>query len=200
MLSSKEAVNKLYDPALLCYNDDMSEYRYFNGDTKHPYELKACYQCGVVSWIQKRNNFCSQRCSKLGTFNPFWKGDEAKPTSARMRAHRLVIDRSVCGRCGLEGLHHRHHRDGNTYNNDLENLEILCEKCHGKHHGWGNNHSQGSKHPRAKITEDDVVKIRQRYLNGEKPKVISADYPIDPSGISNIVAHRTWRHVKNVSP
>lgn len=53
----------------------------------------------------------------------------------------------------------------------------------------------GSSHGKAKLTEEDVVVIRQRYADGEKPKKIAVDYPIDPSGISNIVARRTWKHV-----
>lgn len=171
----------------------MTKYEYFG--TKHPHEFKACLECGVESWIQKRRQFCSLRCSRLGGNNPAWKGDAAKPTSARQRAHRIDIDRSICERCGVEGVHHRHHKDENTYNNSLDNLEILCAQCHGKEHMTGQTRSQGEKHGKAKLTEKDVLRIRERYVNGEGPAAIAEDYPVTPSVVSNIVARRNWKHI-----
>jgi hypothetical protein len=34
-----------------------------------------------------------------------------------------------CDRCGKPGRD-RHHRDGNTLNNEPENIECLCRRCH----------------------------------------------------------------------
>ena len=30
-----------------------------------------------------------------------------------------------------------HHRDGNTQNNSVENVQILCYTCHKRFHDWG---------------------------------------------------------------
>lgn len=39
----------------------------------------------------------------------------------------------VCDDCGCEGYgFHLHHRNGDHYDNDPKNLQILCPYCHGK--------------------------------------------------------------------
>ncbi len=40
----------------------------------------------------------------------------------------------LCERCESTENLLTHHRDHNRKNNSLENLEILCKKCHQKHH------------------------------------------------------------------
>jgi hypothetical protein len=106
----------------------------YKPDDKHPYEMKPCQGCGEVALIRKKGRFCSYRCSKMGQLNPRWKGDAAKRASARLRAHRVAIDRSICAGCGVAGVHQRHHVDGDVYNNDPANLKPLCPSCHGKEH------------------------------------------------------------------
>ena len=92
-----------------------AKYRYLNGDTKHPYEFKACKGCGEEKWIQKRRDFCSYKCSQTGenatysrihpiksspayrscsseTANPS-KGGDAKPWNRQVRQ---AVERRKC--------------------------------------------------------------------------------------------------------
>lgn len=39
-----------------------------------------------------------------------------------------------CSLCNSEHNLHVHHKDHNRENNTVENLQILCAKCHRKHH------------------------------------------------------------------
>ena len=57
-----------------------------------------------------------------------WKGEDAKPESKRARARRMY-QLGLCQRCGQQATE-RHHIDGNTGNNSLENIAILCRRCH----------------------------------------------------------------------
>jgi len=43
-----------------------------------------------------------------------------------------LAQEGVCARCGasLEHGFHRHHKDGDPSNNSIDNLELLCPKCH----------------------------------------------------------------------
>ena len=54
----------------------------------------------------------------------------------------------------------------------------------------------GVKHPRAKITEKDVLEIRRLYSTGEYRYIDLADkYPVGRSQIANIVCGLEWNHV-----
>lgn len=39
-----------------------------------------------------------------------------------------------CGRCGSTKNILAHHRDEDRTNNEIENLEVLCKRCHQEHH------------------------------------------------------------------
>jgi hypothetical protein len=70
----------------------------------------------------------------MGDKNPSWKGDKAKPNSGRVRANRLYKVVNNCTACGSKINLVRHHKDGNTLNNIVENIEVLCEPCHKQLH------------------------------------------------------------------
>lgn len=54
---------------------------------------------------------------------------------------------------------------------------------------------QGEKSMTAKLTENDVLIIRYRYLTGEGQTKISLDYPITNQTVYDIVNNRRWKHV-----
>src|SRR3990167_3215304 len=43
--------------------------------------------------------------------------------------------KTFCERCGSNLRLHAHHRDHDYTNDEPSNLETLCAKCHGEHHG-----------------------------------------------------------------
>ena len=59
------------------------------------------------------------------------------------RAQRTIpiFEDDKCDHCGGTTILQRHHKDGNAYNNNLTNVEILCQKCHVAEHmrmgTWG---------------------------------------------------------------
>lgn len=50
------------------------------------------------------------------------------------RKKALLMNGSVCSECGFEKNLEVHHVDKDRTNNNLENLEVLCLKCHRKRH------------------------------------------------------------------
>ena len=70
----------------------------------------------------------------MGHLNPNWKGDAVKEISARSRTQRWFTDIGPCSICGEERSE-RHHRDGDTRNNEPQNIVILCRRCHMKEDG-----------------------------------------------------------------
>ena len=89
------------------------------------------------------------------------------------------------------------HLDGNPTNNKLDNLcwGTMAENAEDRdRHGTT---SRGESHPRAKLTRDDVAKIREMYQGGMTPKMIAEKYSVMACTISNVVAKNgTWRHTK----
>lgn len=60
--------------------------------------------------------------------NGMWKGDSCSVQNGRMRAeHWYPIDK--CEVCGARAID-RHHRDKNPLNNNPENIQPLCRRCH----------------------------------------------------------------------
>jgi hypothetical protein len=64
--------------------------------------------------------------------------------------------------------------------------------------GPAHNHAprpKGSSHPQSKLTEADIVAIREAAKAGETRKSIAARYQVTPESISCIVLRKTWKHV-----
>lgn len=56
------------------------------------------------------------------------------------------------------------------------------------------NH-KGKENSLAKLTEVDVIAIRQRYAGGETQKAIAREYGIYQSAVSKIVLRYNWKHI-----
>lgn len=76
-----------------------------------------------------RRKFCSMPCYGKAQ----WKAPDS-PQKGRYQAQRLVLAKT-CSECGKPGPRlHRHHIDGDARNNRLENILVLCAKCHYRKH------------------------------------------------------------------
>ena len=56
-------------------------------------------------------------------------------------------------------------------------------------------HQLGSQHGQSKLTEFDVVVIKNRLKNGECPIIISKDFPVSSRMIRLIREGKNWKHV-----
>ena len=54
-------------------------------------------------------------------------------------------------------------------------------------------HAAGMRHPRAKLSEADVLEIRRRLAAGEFHRKIADDYGIDPSNVTRIATGENWK-------
>lgn len=66
------------------------------------------------------------RKSRVGT-------DYTHKERGRNVAREVFANLGSCERCGNPATD-RHHKDGNTWNNAVENIEVLCRPCHTRHH------------------------------------------------------------------
>jgi hypothetical protein len=92
------------------------------------------------------------------------------------------------------------HIDGNPSNNNLNNLEWCTRSENGLHaHRTGlnvPNPAKGMNHPNAKLNDDLVREIRQRFKNGEKQVDIANSTMASKYQVNYIVLNKIWKHVK----
>jgi len=153
----------------------------------------------------------SQRKHRLE--NPEKMAGYARETSARQRfgGNRHVVlerDNFTCQLCGMTDTNHRQqfnrsitvdHKDGQgryspTKNHTLENLWVLCLRCHGRKDVKRRKAdiSYGENHPKHKLSLLQVHEIKRRLSKGEGCKAIGIDLCIPRSTVSNIKHGRCW--------
>ena len=112
-------------------------------------ELVKCNTCGIkfkkFPSTLKDNNYCSNKCSRLGSRKP------EEELSNRSRTHKDKLwaikvkeqDDFTCQKCGkVGGVLRSHHivgyADSKDLRLDVDNGVCLCEECHtGFHRGYG---------------------------------------------------------------
>lgn len=85
-----------------------------------------------------------------GESNNNWKGG----TEPYYRRIAYEAYGKICSRCGATKRIGVHHKDRNRRNNDLENLEVLCKRCHQLEHACYKNLGPylGAPRPRDNVT------------------------------------------------
>lgn len=71
-----------------------------------------------------------------------------------------------------------------------DNVEDMIAKGRRRHVA-----PRGSRHGRAKLTEADVVRIRERVAAGETRVAVAAAFGVANQLVSGIVARKYWQHV-----
>lgn len=109
--------------------------------------------------------------------------------------HQVVLETFV-GPCP-PGMQTRHFPDADKSNNRLANLEWASHQQNMKDQYEQGTLVKGEASCKAKITEQDVRRIRARANSGESQRSIMKDYPsIGQMQISRIVRREQWKHVK----
>lgn len=77
------------------------------------------------------------------------------------RKKALAAKEQKCAECGAESNLEVHHIDTNRWNNDLENLAVVCKECHDRIHSsdpeMGHWHEKfDPKPPRGEVSEEEI--------------------------------------------
>ena len=87
------------------------------------------------------------------------------------------------------------HIDGSKENNNLENLEWVSASENMKHaHKMGLISQKGTKNPSNKLTEQDVLDIRNKYKDLSETNVAKI-FNVTRSNVGCIRRRETWRHI-----
>lgn len=109
--------------------------------------------------------------------------------------HKLIMETFV----GKEPKLQVNHKNGIKTDNRLENLEWTTAQQN-VDHAWGLGlvpRPTGSKHPRATITEEDVVKIRvAKITKSYGLNALAKDFNTTREVIKKVRYRQNWKHVK----
>jgi len=142
----------------------------------------VCLDCGIG--ISRRAVRCKPCCDKNQL------KDDALLTSARQRkeCRAAIIEHGFCESCGASECRLVvHHKDENPYNNDAENLSVLCEGCHRKHHfkQW----TLGDPYSHKYVSYDKIISIT--YVGEENVYDLSMEGPNHNFVANGFVSHNS---------
>lgn len=88
------------------------------------------------------------------------------------------------------------HKNSARADNRIENLEVVTIQENIAHSlATGSRVSAGGSNPNAKLSAEDVTKIRARIASGESMPAIARDYGVDAPCIFKIKHRRTWANI-----
>ena len=91
------------------------------------------------------------------------------------------------------------HCDGNSLNNNADNLRWGSPKENSRDKYEHGTVLWGSKNHQAKLTEEQVIEIRKKYVCNSKYKTnskeLAAEYGVDSQTIGKIVRRERWQHL-----
>lgn len=87
-------------------------------------------KCGPKKGYKQTPEHIAKR-KRCGPEHYAWKGDDVSRKGGWSRAERAFASDGVCAECHEAGsVIDRHHLDDNSFNNEPENVRLLCRKCH----------------------------------------------------------------------
>lgn len=58
-----------------------------------------------------------------------------------------------------------------------------------------NGKLRGEAHPRAKLTNEQVIQIRELYSHGFSTNVIARNFKVSKWNVEEIIKNKTWTHI-----
>lgn len=123
------------------------------------YKTYCCINCNLkVTKANSREKFCGHSCQQDYSLEESVKSGLAKPRT--LKRYLLKHHGNKCWTCGIEEWNKKtivmeiEHIDGNSENNNLENLSLICPNCHSQTPTYkGANKGNGRHYRRVRYAE-----------------------------------------------
>jgi Zn finger protein HypA/HybF involved in hydrogenase expression len=123
------------------------------------YKTYSCIHCvTTVTKANSKEKFCSIQCQQDYTLNENVKNGVASPKTLK----RFLIKEhgNKCWVCGITEWNDKpivmelEHNDGNSQNNSLDNLSLICPNCHSQTPTYkGSNKGNGRYYRRVRYAQ-----------------------------------------------
>lgn len=152
------------------------------------YEDYVVYNDGTIFSLKNKTNMSLQKNPNGYLIVKLCNG---KDDTKMFSISRLVAKHFIPNPYNLEEVNHI---DGNTTNNNVDNLEWVSPQQNIQHkiHILGKEH-RGSKNGMAKLNLQQVDKIKELYRCGYSQKELGKKYNISQSKISLIVNEKSYK-------
>lgn len=111
----------------------------------------------------------------------------------------MAVHRLVCSAFHANPLNKPevNHKDCNRRNNHVDNLEWTTRKENAEHAAINGLYgaTKGETHPFARLTEKDVLAIREHKENGMRLKDVAKLFNMSRQAAGDIVKRKTWKHI-----
>lgn len=156
-------------------------------------------------WLGKKQpkDMVERRTAKQRGENHYlWKG------GLSLRPYRDLVEKDLCAHCGSIEQLLIHHINGNHYDNEIDNLQVLCSPCHSSMHKtefWELVRAgerpippapKGSKNGQSKLTEADIKKVFELRTNGLTQREIGEILGVSQTQIGRILRGERWNCLK----
>ena len=130
-----------------------------------PMKMYSCLNCGEENlWTyQKTNKYCNNQCQKNFEYKESIKNWKLKaPGKGRIKRYLAETIGNKCSVCEIDSWNGKEivleleHKDGNSENNSIENLCLICPNCHSQTETYKNRNKGSGRYSR-----------RQRYAEGK---------------------------------
>jgi len=125
-----------------------------------------CLNCNkehVFKGYSYANKYCNNQCQKDFEYKEAIKNwENVPPGKNRIKKYLAETFGNKCVVCNIEKWNGKdiifelEHKDGNSENNDKENLCLICPNCHSQTNTYKNKNAGNGRHIR-----------RQRYAEGK---------------------------------
>jgi Zn finger protein HypA/HybF involved in hydrogenase expression len=125
------------------------------------YKIYKCINCGVeVKKANTQGKYCSNKCQADHRLNVSIQNGTAKHRT--LKRYLVKTSGNKCWTCGITNWNNKpivmelEHIDGNSTNNNLDNLSLICPNCHSQTPTYKAKNIGNGRHSR-----------RQRYAEGK---------------------------------
>lgn len=142
-------------------------------------------------WSHKRNIYLKSYIGSTGYLGvTLCKNGKLKPK----RIHRLVAKAYIPN---SENKKEVNHGDGNKLNNHRNNLGWMTPKENMKHAIENGLTNRGKRHGNIKLTEKQVIDIREKYSKGNVFQYeLANEYNVSQTHVGNIIRYKRWEWLK----